>query len=162
EATFKRSQKVLATALRGGRQLTRSALRQTFQRAGLSTDGIRSILMLMRAELDGLICSGARIGKEFTYALLEDRVPRSRPLTRDQALAELTRRYFRSLGPATLRDFVWWSGLTTADARTGIEMAGGDLSCETIDSNVCWLSSPPQAVPRQSQSAYLLPVYDEY
>ena len=60
EATFKRSQKVLATALRGGRQLTRSALRQTFQRAGLSTDGIRSILMLMRAELDGLICSGGQ------------------------------------------------------------------------------------------------------
>ena len=162
EAAFKRSHKVLATALRGGRQLTRGALRQTLQRAGLPTNGIRSIVMLMRAELDGLICSGARIGKEFTYALLEDRVPRSKTLTHDQALAELARRYFTSRGPATLQDFVWWSGLTTVDARAGIEIAGGDLSRETIDGSVCWLSSPPRAVPRQPRAAYLLPVYDEY
>jgi hypothetical protein len=132
EVTFKRSQKVMERALRGGRHLTRSALRQTFQRAGIPTNGIRAVLMLMRAELDGLICSGPRAGKEFTYALLEERVPRSQPLTRDEALRELTRRYFTSRGPATLQDFVWWSGLTTADARSGIEMAGSDLSHDMI------------------------------
>ena len=93
----------------------------------------------MRAELDGLICSGPRAGKAFTYALLEERVPRSQALTRDEALTELARRYFTSRGPATLQDFVWWSGLTTADARTGIEMAGSDLSRHVIDGRVCWL-----------------------
>jgi hypothetical protein len=118
--------------------------------------------MLMRAELDGLICSGPRAGKEFTYALLEERVPMSRALTRDEALMELARRYFTSRGPATLQDFVWWSGLTTADARRGIEMAGGHLSRHLIDGSVCWLPSPMRAVRRPAEAAHLLPVYDEY
>jgi hypothetical protein len=162
DAAFKRSRKVLATALRGGRHLTRSELRQTFQRAGIPADGLRAVLLLMRAELDGLICSGPRAGKAFTYALLEERVPRSQALTRDEALTELARRYFTSRGPATLQDFVWWSGLTTADARTGIEMAGSDLSRHVIDGRVCWLSSSTRAVRRPAGAAHLLPVYDEY
>jgi DNA glycosylase AlkZ-like len=162
DAAFKRSRKVLATALRDGRHLTRGELRQTFQRAGIPTDGLRAVLMLMRAELDGLICSGPRAGKAFTYALLEERVPRTEALTRDEALMELARRYFTSRGPATLQDFVWWSGLTTADARRGIEMAGGDLSRHVIDGSVCWLPSSTRAVRRPAEAAHLLPVYDEY
>ena len=118
--------------------------------------------MLMRAELDGLICSGARVGKEFTYALLEERVPKTNVLARDQALAELARRYFTSRGPATLQDFAWWSGLTTADARAGVEMAGDDLGREVIGGSVCWLPSSTRAVSRQAGTAHLLPVYDEY
>ncbi len=162
DTAFKRSHKALATALRGGRQLTRGALRQAVQRAGMATDGIRFILMLMRAELDGLICSGARIGKQFTYTLLEERAPRSKVLTRDDALAELARRYFTSRGPATLQDFVWWSGLTTSEARAGIEMAGRHLTREVIDGRTCWLSSSTQAVTRRPRAAYLLPAYDEF
>jgi hypothetical protein len=162
ESAFKRSRRVLTSALDGGRQLTRASLREAFQRERLPTNGIRSILMLMRAELDGLICSGPRAGKEFTYALLDDRVPRSKALARDQALAELARRYFISRGPATLQDFVWWSGLTTADARAAIDMAGDDLSRDVVDGSVCWLSSSRRAVPRPAGAARLLPVYDEY
>jgi hypothetical protein len=162
EVTFKRSQKVIERTLRGGRHVPRSALRQALQRAGIPTDGFRAVLMLMRAELDGLICSGPRAGGEFTYALLEDRVPKSQTLTRDEALTELARRYFTSRGPATLQDFVWWSGLTTADARSGIEMAGSDLSRDVIDGTVCWLPSSTRAVRRPAGAAHLLPVYDEY
>ena len=162
ESAFKRSRRVLKSALDGGRQLTRAALREAFQRDRLPTNGIRSVLMLMRAELDGLICSGPRAGKQFTYALLDDRAPRSPTLTRNQALAELARRYFTSRGPATLQDFVWWSGLTTADARAAIEMAAGDLSREVIDDTVYWLPSAIRAVPRSVGAAHLLPVYDEY
>jgi len=162
DAAFKQSRKVLTKALGGGRHLTRGELRQILQRAGIPTDGLRAILLLMRAELDGLICSGPRVGKAFTYALLDERVPGSPALTRDQALAELARRYFTSRGPATLHDFVWWSGLTTADARTAIELAAGDLSREVIDDNVCWLPSSSRAVPTSAGAAHLLPVYDEY
>src|SRR4029453_16209670 len=111
---------------------------------------------------DGLICSGPRAGKEFTYALLEERVPRSQPLTRDEALRELTRRYFTSRGPATLQDFVWWSGLTTADARSGIEMAGSDLSHDMIDGSVCWLPAPRRAVRRTAGPRPPRPWNDEY
>jgi hypothetical protein len=162
DAAFKRSRTVLTTALRGGAHLTRGELRQTFQRAGIPADGLRTVLMLMRAELDGLICSGPRVGKAFTYALLEERVPRSQALTRDEALVELARRYFTSRGPATLQDFVWWSGLTTADARSGIEMAGSDLSRHVIDGSVCWLPSSTRAARHSAGAAHLLPVYDEY
>jgi hypothetical protein len=143
DAIFARSRKVLVAALRGGRQLTRDALRRAIQRAGIATDDVRLVLILMRAELDGVICSGARIGKQFTYALLDERVPRTKALTRDAALAELTRRYFTSRGPATVQDFVWWSGLTVADARAGIEMTGRRLVREVIDGTACWRSSPP-------------------
>jgi hypothetical protein len=162
EAVFKRSQKALIAALRGGRQLTRDRLRQAIQRAGIATDDVRFILILMRAELDGVICSGARIGKQFTYALLDERVPRSNAFTRDEALAELTRRYFTSRGPATVQDFVWWSGLTVADAKAGLEMTGRRLVRDVIDGRTCWLSSSAQDVTRGSRAAYLLPPYDEY
>ena len=142
DAAFKRSRKSAEkrSPWRPAADAWRAACRRFSAPAFLPT-GIRSVLLLMRAELDGLICSGPRAGKAFTYALLDDRVPGSPALTRDQALAELARRYFTSRGPATLQDFVWWSGLTTADARTGIEMAGSDLSRDVIDGSVCWLPS---------------------
>ena len=112
DAVFKKSNKALTKALRGGKQLTRDTLRNAVQQAGVATDDlVRSAYILIRAELDGLICSGARKGKQFTYSLLDERQPNSATLERDEALAELTRRYFTSHGPATLQDFVWWSGL---------------------------------------------------
>src|SRR6185369_4462037 len=112
DAVFKRSTKVFVKALRGGKHLTRAALRAAHNQAGIPADDtVRMGHLLLRAELDGLICSGPRLGKQFTYALLEERVPPGKTLTREEALAELTRRYFSSHGPATLQDFVWWSGL---------------------------------------------------
>jgi hypothetical protein len=161
EAVFTRSQKAVRAALRGGRQLTRDALRHAIQRAGIATDDVRLILILMRAELDGVICSGARIGKQFTYALLDERVPRTKALTRDEALAKLTRRYFTSRGPATVQDFVWWSGLTAVDAKAGLEMMGRRLVRDVIDGRTCWHSSSAQALTRGPR-AYFLPAYDEY
>lgn len=159
DALFKRSQKALVAALRGGRQLTRDTLRQVLQRAGIATDDVRLVLILMRAELDGVICSGARIGKQFTYALLDERVPTSVTVTRDEALAELTRRYFTSRGPATVQDFVWWSGLTVADARAGIEMTGRRLVREVIDGTTCWRPSSAQVITRRRGALHLLGRY---
>jgi hypothetical protein len=78
---------------------------------------------MMHAELEALICSGPRRGKQFTYALVDECAPASKPWLRDQALAQLARRYFASHGPALAQDFAWWSGLTVADAKLGIELA---------------------------------------
>jgi len=79
-------------------------------------------------------------------------------------LAELTRRYFRSRGPATLQDFVWWSGLTMADARNGIEMVKSQFVNEMLEGQAYWFSSPgsPASFREKSPKAYLLPNYDEY
>ncbi len=70
---------------------------------------------MMHAELDQVICSGPKKGKQFTYALLDERVPQTKSLKHDEALCELAKRFFTSHGPATIKDFSWWSGLTIAD-----------------------------------------------
>jgi Winged helix DNA-binding domain len=162
ETVFSHSNAVLAKALQGGKQLTRPELVSVLQRAGIVTDDLqRFTYIMMRAELDGIICSGGRRGKQFTYALLDERAPQARTLDRDQALAELARRYFASHGPATLQDFVWWSGLTVADARAGLEMVASQLSHEVIDGQTYW-SSASMATKDLSQTIYLLPNFDEY
>ena len=163
DAVFKRSNKALFGALRGGQQLTREILRSAVQQAGVPCDDLlRFIHILFRAELDGLICSGARQGKQFTYALLDERVPQAKTLAHEEALAELTWRYFKSHGPATLADFVWWSGLSTTEAKGGLEMVESRLVKEMIDGQSYWLSSSSPKVNRASRVAYLLPAFDEY
>ena len=117
----------------------------------------------MRAELDALICSGARRGRQFTYALLDERVPAAGPFHRDTALADLTRRYFTSHGPATAHDFAWWSGLTMADVRAGLDMAGSGLESETIDGRTWWFAA--RTATRRTPKPHgvrLLPNYDEH
>src|SRR5438046_754748 len=97
DAVFKCTHTVLANALQGGKQLTRDELASALQQAGIAMEGEQRVTyIIMRAELDGIICSGARRGKQFTYALLAERAPQARSLDRDEALAELTMRYFTS------------------------------------------------------------------
>ena len=159
---FRRSQQVIARALRGDVQLTRPELRAVLQREGINAGSIQRLAhIVMQAELDRLICSGRPRGKQFTYALFDDRVPPARPLSRDQALAELTRRYFISHGPAQLQDFAWWSGLTVADARAGLEMVERDIARDHVGGKTYWFS-PSVGRPSRRRTAYLLPLYDEY
>ncbi|RPJ00497.1 MAG: winged helix DNA-binding domain-containing protein [Chloroflexi bacterium] len=162
-AVFSRSSAVLTAALRGGNPLTRDELRGVLERAGSAAQGVeRMAYILMHAELDALICSGPRRGKQFTYMLLDECVPQARNLERGEALAELVRRYFLSHGPATVQDFVWWSGLTVADARTGLEMVKSELVEEGFGGKTFWFSpsAPPARDP--APEACLLPNYDEY
>src|SRR5436190_10253869 len=121
--TFRRSQSLLAKALEGGRHLTREELTQVLERAGIGCKELRPTLLMMQAELDAVITSGPRRGKQFTYALLDERAPPEKTLARDEGLAVLALRYFASHGPAQIRDFAWWSGLTIADAKAGVAMA---------------------------------------
>jgi len=163
ESVFRRSNKALARALQGGKHLTRETLRTVIQRAGIASDDLlRSTYLILRAELDGLICSGPRIGKQFTYGLLDERVPQGKALGNDEALAELTRRYFTSHGPATASDFIWWSGLTATDVKKGLEIVKRDLVKEVVDSKTFWLSSSTTTMKRASRDVFLLPGFDEY
>src|SRR6266566_3167547 len=162
DAIFTRSNAALVKALQGGKQLTRPELVSVLRRAGIAADDLlRFAHIIMHAELDGIICSGARRGKQFTYALLEERAPQARTLERDEALAELTRRYFTSHGPATLEDFVWWSGLTVSDATNGLAMVKTHFIQETIDGKTYWFAEMKQKNHSQ-QNVFLLPSYDEF
>jgi hypothetical protein len=158
--TRRRSRKVLERALRGGRSLTRAELAVVLRRARIATDGLRLTHLLADAELEGVVVSGPRRGKQFTYALLEERVPPAPKLTRDEALAELARRYFTSHGPATLRDYAWWSGLTVREAREGIDLAA--LEKEEVDGRTHWFGDGRDPSATRSPSAHLLPNFDEY
>ena len=162
EGVIARAREVFTEALAGGRSLTRAQLGETLDAAGISPEGQRLPHLIMAAELDGLIASGPRRGKQHTYTLLADRAPEASPVDRTAALAELTRRYFRSHGPAQLQDFVWWSGLTAADARSGLELAGETLERQAIDGQDYWCD--PEAGPGGEVGgvAHLLPNFDEY
>jgi hypothetical protein len=161
EATFARSRRVLERTLRG-RQLTRTELAAALERKGIATDGQRLIHLLNRSALEGLTCYASRRGKQFTFALLDEWAPSTRSLTREEALAELAGRYFRSHGPATLQDFVWWSSLTTTDARAALESVRPSLRQESIDGQTYWLSSSTPAADDGRHAAHLLPAFDEY
>jgi hypothetical protein len=162
-ALIRRSNKAIAAALSGGIQLTRQELKAVLRRAGIAADSVQRLAhFVIHAELDAVICSGALRGKQFTYALLDERVPSTRVLSRDEALAELTRRYFTSHGPAQMQDFVWWSGLKTADVRAGLEMCRRDLVDEVVDGKRYFFASRQRQLEPPVRSAYLLPTYDEY
>ncbi|HEU4325574.1 MAG TPA: winged helix DNA-binding domain-containing protein [Roseiflexaceae bacterium] len=163
DALYGRIVDVLTAALRDGKQLTRDELRRMFDQAGIATAGaLRMSYMLMRAELDGILCSGPRSGKQFTYMLLKARVPQARQLTREAALAELARRYFLSRGPATVHDFAKWSGLTVADARAGLEAVKSDLRHKQVEGQTYWLPATTEATGTGAPQVYLLSIYDEY
>ncbi|GCE15205.1 hypothetical protein KTT_50640 [Tengunoibacter tsumagoiensis] len=162
-ATFLRSNDIITRALEGGNYLTRPELVAHLKQAGIRVEeDLQSTLFMMQAELDGIICSGPRRGKQFTYALLDERAPQTKRLDRDEALAHFTRRYFTSHGPATVQDFAWWSGLTITDVKAGLAMAASDLVSDSIDGQTYWFAPSQPATLRQAQIAYLLPNYDEY
>lgn len=163
DAVARRSRSVLTKALGEGKHLTRVELGQMLTRARIQVqEPVRLACIVMRAELDGLICSGARRGKQFTYTLLEGRVTNPAKLERDAALAELTRRYFTTRGPATVDDFSWWSGLTKADARRGVEAAASHLRHESIEGKSYWSPDAGGVARISAPLPHLLPNYDEY
>ncbi len=162
EEVYARSNAVIERALGGGNHLPREPLIALLNQAGIATDENRASHLFMRAELEKIICSGATKGKKTTYALLSERVPNTRRLAHDEALAELARRYFTSRPPATYQDFLWWSGLPARDAIQALESVKSNLISETIDGATYWLS--PQANLEHEEAAksvLLVPVYDE-
>jgi hypothetical protein len=162
-AMFKRSRVALTRALQGGQHLTREELRAFFQKSRILSDGdMRMTYLMMHAELDGVICSGPRRGKQFTYALLDERVPTTKPLERDEALAELARRFFNSRGPATVHDFAKWSGLTVTDARSGLESVKKYFESTVVEGRDYWVKPSGLKAPQRTPIAHLLSVYDEY
>lgn len=162
ENDLKKSKEVFIKSLEGDRSLTREELGDQLNRAGINTFEQRLPHILMDAEIDRIICSGGIQGKKQTYALLAERVPEKKTFTKDEALALLGKKYFTSHGPATLADFVWWSGLPITDARKALEMNKSNLISETFDANTYWFSDSVNLPTSSPDSVYLLPAFDEF
>jgi hypothetical protein len=122
EVTLQKAMAVLSKTLEGGNELERSVIGEALEQAGISTAGQRLYHILHHAALEKLICLGQRKGKQFTYTLLSEYLPAPPPFDREKALAEIAKRFFLSRGPASLKDFAWWAGLTAKDAKAALEM----------------------------------------
>lgn len=159
EPTLIRSTDLLAGALQGGKTLDRRELLVLLEKHGISTEGQRGVYLLQRASLDGLIAQGVQRGQYGIFFAL-DTLPPGDTLSREEALAELARRYFTTRGPATVQDFVGWSSLKTPDARVAIASVQSELVEDTIGDQVCW--RPDSSPAESSVPAALLPGFDEY
>jgi hypothetical protein len=164
DPTIGRARRVLLKRLAGGTALARAEVYQVLERNKISVADQRGIHILWRLAQEGLLCFGPREGKKQTFVLLDEWLPGERQRwAREEALAELARRYFTGHGPATAADFAWWSGLKLSDARHGVHLAGEHLHEATVGGQRHWFGKHASASPAASRArAYLLPAFDEF
>lgn len=169
-AILDRAHKIIEKSLQGGNFLNRRELLIKLQEGGIKFAAKERAQMLsylmIAAEISGLICSGPKVGKQYTYALLEERVPKAARLSRDEALVALAQKFFQAHGPALAKDFSWWSGLTVTDANKAIEALKPKLESAIIEGKEYWFFSPPthfaKAIDTASPQMHFLANYDEY
>jgi len=159
---FKKSNQIIIKELQGGNHLTRTTLQTALQKRGIKAEGIRLAFLMMQAELEGIICSGRREGKQFTYALLEERVPAAKPLPRNEAMKMLTERYFKSRGPATVNDFAWWSGLTIKECKESISDLKPKMMTEAWNGHEYYFMETSFDKLKIADATFIMPDYDEY
>lgn len=166
---FRKCNDIIGKALTGGYHLTRTALSDLLVNNGISLNGRQMGHVMMNAEMDCLVCSGKREGKQFTYALFDERAPTRLSIDKDEALLLLAQRYFTSRGPATLKDFSVWSGLTITDAKkAGSMLDNKEFTKEAFNDTEYILKRETlemaldAALAKKIQKSFLMPDYDEY
>jgi hypothetical protein len=158
-----RCRKIVAKALEGQGPLTRIRLYDALSEKGISPAGQRGVHILGRLAQEGLICVGPRAGRQPTFVLLDEWLPESRGLLREEALAELALRYFTSHGPATVRDLSWWSGLNLTESREAVQLVERQLEGEILDGERYWFADGERRMRKKAlRSCHLLPPFDEY
>jgi hypothetical protein len=162
-AVLTKARRALVRKLEGGRRLTRPAAYRVLEDAKIATGDSRGLHLLWQLAHDGVLCFGPREGKQQTFVLFEEWLPGAKRLDREEALAELARRYFTGHGPATIADFAWWSGLTRADGSRAVLLAGKGLEEEKIDGQRYWFapSGKARGGSRREAVAHVLPAFDE-
>jgi hypothetical protein len=164
ETEADRAVAVLAERLSGGGRLSRQQCLTTLQEAGIDSAGQLGYHLLWYASQCGVTCIAPNVDGEQTFVLLDEWVPDPVQLDRDEALATIALRYFRSHGPATRQDFTGWTGLTVADVRTGIEGCGDALTTVLVNDVEHLVASDALDTPAGLKSAQVLalPGFDEF
>jgi hypothetical protein len=179
-AVLEKCRTMVTKALKGGKQMTRAQLYEALEKGGVRIRGdggprsefpsddpflsttSRGLHILVRMAHDGLICFGGRSGKQQTFVLFQEWVPKTKPITREQALEQLAVRYFTSHGPATVHDLMWWSGLPGRDIKKGIELAGVRLEQVEIEGKTYYFAKGTGKLSKAGKRMDLLPPFDEY
>ena len=160
---FSKANKIIEQTLRDEKQLTREELGAELSKQGIKAKGVRLAYIVMQAELEALICSGPRHGKQFTYSLLDERAPITTKMPdMEEALSDFALRFFSSRGPAAVNDFPYWSGLKLTIAKAGLESVKQQLESSQIDGKEYWFSPPFRKSSKTALEALLLSNYDEY
>lgn len=162
QSDFDRARELFAKALQGDKQLSRPEMMQVLEHGGISTASQRGYHILWYLAQTGFLCFGPLQGKQITFALLDDWTPKAAEVPREEALAKLTKTYFTSHGPATVQDLIWWSGLTAADVKAGLESVKDQLISHEQDGRIYWMGSNLPKTNLTKPLAHLLPPFDEY
>nr|WP_315197741.1 winged helix DNA-binding domain-containing protein [uncultured Flavobacterium sp.] len=148
--------------LAGNNHLTRDEIMRELDIKKSFGQDFSSAIIMMNAELDGLVCNGERKGKQVTYALLEERVRKPKTtFSKEEALAKLAKRYFESHGPATFLDFSWWSGFPPTMAKLVINSIESELNSVSINNQKYWFGTDFSEVDNFCESVHFLPAFDE-
>lgn len=157
------AKEILYLALKKQQQLTRPEMRTVLEGAGIDTRNQRFYHILWYAAQSGMIFIGPMKNKQQTFLLIEDWMPKRNLLSQEEALKKLAVRYVTSHGPATVHDFAWWAGLTIANAKKGMQLAGNELFTESRNKKEYWLPVARQTTkPNTFLNLTLLPSLDEY
>lgn len=159
EHNIAKAAKLFTCALQGGKVLTRPEMYEVLKHGGISPEKQRGNHILGKLAVQLLLCFGPHRGTQPTFVLLDEWLPHTGRLERDEALARVTLRYFTAHGPATAHDMGWWSGLTLADIRRGLDMVSSKLKKIEVGGTVYW--SARMLNPKPSSEAHLLPPFDE-
>ena len=162
QAVFLRSRELITQALAGNKILPRNELYAVLEQGGVSTEGQRGIHILRQLCQDQVLCFGPHKGKQPTFVLLDEWITPQKELQRDEALQTIAERYFSSHGPATLQDFVGWTGLTITEAKIGLGLATGVLQNLTVHTKEYWMSAHMQRIEPELAYTYLLAGFDEF
>ena len=155
-------QELLAGEMEGKGSFLKEDLNQILIQKGIKMEEHRLSYHLRLAEYDGLMCSGDLHPTKRTLALVSDKIGEGPRMDRDQALALLARKYFRSHAPASLEDFVWWSGINVGECRKGIALLGDELVPVRFRKQDYYLHRDARTRGFRSGSVLLLPAFDEY
>ncbi|PJZ48823.1 winged helix DNA-binding domain-containing protein [Leptospira saintgironsiae] len=161
---LKKCYSILSKNLSNQNFLTRKEISSILEKSGITTNTTRLSHILQRAGLEGLVCFGPRRDKDFTYTLIEEWIPKIKRVKKqkEESLYDITKKYFDTRAPATLADFVWWSGLNLKDAKTGIESLGSKLISFQKDDQTYYASKKMDIVENNSDTLFLLPAFDEF
>ena len=161
DKTLLKAEKIILKLLAKKNHCTRDEIMSVLQKEKINSDGYRSAHIMFHAELNGLVCNGIRKGKEITYALLDERIPLSKKLNRDEALAKLATIYFQSHSPATLKDFSWWSGLNQTESKKSIDFISKNLEKIEVGEQQYFVLRLKEKI-KPNSKIHLLPAFDEY